>query len=288
MATGGGTISFIPALENPELDFERLYFYPFPRFGRFFHRFEDSFVIETILEGGLDRFAVHDRINEIGHRMNEGMFIADDVPWRPPLSDIGMRLASLCDEDIAEALAILGQGVIEKLQPIHVFKIEGESAFGPVDFEAKLVFSPERKTSRFQIGNGPVFKPAEEQRGIIDGYFAHLLARSRSKAFLLCALIFQRPFGDEGVHQAANLLELAHQIPGQIDNVGIDVPMRATATNLFAQPPDQRKARICNPILRITSAEMIDVAESAFVDEFFGKGNGRDAPVVLVDHMDHS
>ncbi len=244
-------------------------------------------VFETVFERGLDRFAADAGIYEIGNGMHKGVFITDDVTGRPPLADVGMDAAGLGHENIAKAFAVAGIGVVEELEAIHVFEVEAERALGAVDFDFDVVLAAQGEAGGFEVGKRAVLKAADEHGGIVHGDFAHFLGGLGGQALAFATGIHEGTFLDEGMHQAAYFLKFADEIAGKVNDVGIDIAMRAGATDAFLQTPDERKLGIDNPILRIAGVIMVDLTDGTFLDHFFGLGNGGDAAVVVANHVDH-
>src|SRR5437588_8603433 len=85
-------------------------------------RVEHALVLQAVLESWLDAFSIDNGFHEIGHGVNESVFVADDVTGRPPLVDVRMRWFG--HDDIAETLSILRVAPAEKFQAIHFFQIE--------------------------------------------------------------------------------------------------------------------------------------------------------------------
>src|SRR2546421_11634861 len=52
--------------------------------------FEDGDTFGAVEEVGVDGGIGGDGVDEVGDSMNEGMFVADDVPGRPPGGEVGM------------------------------------------------------------------------------------------------------------------------------------------------------------------------------------------------------
>ena len=96
----------------------------------------------------------------------------------------------------------------------------------------------------------------------------------------------QRPFRYERVQQAADLLEFADEVTPQINDVRIDVAVDAAAAGLLLQPPVQRKFRVGQPVLRVTRVKMKNPAQRAFANHPLRQRDGRDAPVIVADHVD--
>src|SRR3954471_8731425 len=181
-----------------------------------------------------------------------------------------MSAATLRDEDIAEALAIRRLGIVEELEAIEVFEIEGERTFGTVDLDLDMIFAPERKAGSFQIGESAVLEAADEHGSVIDGDFAHFLRAFAAEPLALAGFVHDRPFFDEGVHQAADLFEFADEVASQIDDMGVDIAVSAAAAHAFLKAPDEREFRIDDPVLSVTGAVMENFAEGAFIDHFLG------------------
>ena len=95
-----------------------------------------------------------------------------------------------------------------------------------------------------------------------------------------------RPFRDEGVDHPAHVREFADEIPRQVNDVRVDVAVDAAAAGLLLQPPIERKFRVGQPLLGVTRAEMINPAQCALVHHSFRQRDGRDAPVIMADHVD--
>ena len=76
----------------------------------------------------------------------------------------------------------------------------------------------------------------------------------------------------EGDHQAANILQLPDQITAQVDDVGVDVPVRAGAGDLLLQSPDEGELGIGQPLLGVAGAEVIDpIAQFPRLDHLLGQ-----------------
>lgn len=198
-----------------------------------------------------------------------------------------MGAAGLCDEDVAETLAVAGIFVVKELEAVHVFEIEADGAFASVDFEGDVVLASERKPGGFEIGECSVLESTDEQRRIVHGDFAHLSASLASEPGTFSARIFDGTFLDESVHQAANFAELAYEVTSKVDDMGVDIAVCAAAADTFLQTPNERKIGIDDPVLRIAGVVMEQGAEGAFFDHPFGVGDGWNAAVIVADHVDH-
>ncbi len=70
--------------------------------------------------------------------------------------------------------------------------------------------------------------------------------------------------------------------------MGADVPERARAGQLLLQAPGKRRHRVEQPVLQVDGPDVADGAEAAVVDDPLRELDGRDAPVVEVDHRNRA
>ncbi len=97
-----------------------LHFDPFAFLRRLPDCFQNLLILQSILKSGLRRLTFGHCIHKIGNGMHKGVFIANNVPRRPPLAYIRMHPVLLSDNNISKALSIIGSCVVEKLKP-HIF-----------------------------------------------------------------------------------------------------------------------------------------------------------------------
>src|ERR1019366_8218022 len=112
---------------------------PFPRFDGFFDSIEHNLIREAVLESRLNRMFVYDRVDKIGDRMDERVFVTDDMTRWPPIANVGMHPAALRDQDVAKTTAVIRVGLVVILQPVHVLEIEDERPLAAVDFNLDTV-----------------------------------------------------------------------------------------------------------------------------------------------------
>ena len=245
---------------------------------------QNLFVLQSVLEGRLDAFLRHHGLHKISERVHEGVFVTDDVSRRPPGSGVGMH--ALGHNDVAETALVFGVLRIEILQPVHVLKIKGERTLAAVDLEGDVILPALGEPRCLQVGHRAVFEAPDPGNRVVHRDLAHLFPRLGAQAF--AGFLQNRPLLDEGLHQSADLLDLADEVASEVDDVGVDVAMRAGTRDLGLQTPDERKIRISNPVLGITGAIVINpVAEVAAFDHAFGQRDGGDAAIVVADHVHH-
>src|SRR5438309_7296390 len=126
---------------------------------------------------------------------------------RPPGADVRMSAAPLRHQNIPESLPIRRLSIVEIFQPVHILKIEREGTFRAVNFDGDMVFASEGKPGRLEVGQSAILKAADEYGGIINRYFAHSLSGLSAEALAFAALVHERTFLDESMHQATNFFE---------------------------------------------------------------------------------
>ena len=93
-------------------------------------------------------------------------------------------------------------------------------------------------------------------------------------------------FLDKRLHETADFFDFTHKVASKIDDMRIDVAVGAGAGDLRLQAPDQWERGIRNPVLRIPRTIMINpVTQVAALDHGLGKSDGRNATVVVADHV---
>src|ERR1017187_851713 len=248
---------------------------PFPRFGGSFDRIEHNLICEAVLKSRLNGMFVYDRVDKVGDRMDERVFVTDDVTRWPPIANVGMHPAALRDQDVAKTTAVIRVGLVVILQPVHVLEIEDERPLAAVDFNLDTVLAAECKTRGFEVGERSILEATNEHNRVIDSDLA-----------LLARLAWQRAFLDKRFHLAAHLAELADEVATEINNVRIDIAVRTRAGDLALQPPDQREVRINNPVLCVTRPIVVNPAEFARGDHLLRQDDGGNPPVVVANHVD--
>jgi hypothetical protein len=86
--------------------------------------------------------------------------------------------------------------------------------------------------------------------------------------------------------ESADIFELADEVTPQINDVRIDVAVDAAAAGLLLQPPVHREIRVGQPVLRVAGAEMKNPPQRALANHPLRQRDGRDAPVIVADHVD--
>src|SRR4029077_189585 len=127
---------------------------------------EDALRLQSVGEIGLDPFASDNGFHKVGHRVHEGMLVANEMARRPPISHVWM--VRFRNNNVPKSARLLRISCIVETQPVHFLKIEGNRTAAAVDFKSKLIFAATRKTRRFYIQHRPVPKLADHADGIID------------------------------------------------------------------------------------------------------------------------
>lgn len=260
------------------LAIHNLQLHPFAFLVGFFDGGEDALVFQAVFEGGMDGFAFHTGVHEVGDGVDEGMLVANAVAGRPPVSDVGLDVVAFGDEDVAETAAVFGVVAVVVFQFVHVLEIEVEGAFIAVDFDFDMIFAAEGIAGGFEVGHDAVFHPAEEGGGVGHVHPAHF-----ADAF---DGLGEGAFGNEGMDESANLREFADEVTGEVNDVGIDIAVDAAAGGFFLEAPVNGEFRVGEAVLGVAGAEMENAAEGAFADHAFGQGDGGDAAIVMANHVD--
>src|SRR5581483_7036257 len=103
-------------------------------------RFQNLLRLQSVREIGAGFSSPNDRSDKIGHGVNEGVLVANEVTRRPPLVDV--RMGRLRHQNVAEPLSILprrsGASRIFS-QPIHLLEIENDLPTPPTSFHTAPV-----------------------------------------------------------------------------------------------------------------------------------------------------
>ena len=100
-----------------------------------------------------------------------------------------MGASSLGYQNVPEALSIRRLAVVEKLQAVHVFKIEMQRAFGSVDLNFDMILAAEGETGGFQIGEGAILESSDKHRGVIHGDLAHFTIGLSAQALAFAGIV---------------------------------------------------------------------------------------------------
>ncbi len=178
------------------------------------------------------------------------------------------------DQNVAETALGFGITAAVELQPVHLLEIKRQGALAAVDLDLNGVFPPGRETSRLEDTDGAVLKTRQAHGRVVHSHAAQTAAAS-----------FQGALLDEGVKQAGHFRKFADQKTRQIDDVSVDVAMRAGTRKIFLKPPDQREFRVNDPVLKVTRPVVVNDPELAVLDHLFGEGHCRNPAVVVADHV---
>src|SRR5262245_22475629 len=96
----------------------------------------------------MHRAVGRDRVDEIKHRVNERMFVADNVTGRPPRAKIWMR--ALRAQNSLEPRLVPRITTIAVLQFVHSLEAECNGSLGAVDFETIVILVPRRQARRLK------------------------------------------------------------------------------------------------------------------------------------------
>src|SRR5215211_3022539 len=156
---------------------------------------EDGLAAETVGEGRGRADAGFDAVEEVLHRVGEGVLVADDVPGRPP---DGVGVTGVGDVDGAESLEtgrVVGQ---VDLQLVHLLQVEGDAAVGAVDLERVVVAPTRRQPGRLEGAGHAALETGEEGGAVVDRYLAPFGPLRGGETRTETARRLDRPLLDEG------------------------------------------------------------------------------------------
>ena len=150
-----------------------------------------------------------------------------------------------------------------ELECVHALQVEGQAAAFAVDLETVLVLAARREAGGLDAPDGTVLEAQQRQRGVIH---VHLSP---------AAAIGEGALRDEGLEQPADFAHLSHQVAGEVQGVGGDVPQRAGARPRLLHPPAQGRVGIHDPVLQVAAAEVADAPKLALFEDALGERHRR-------------
>src|SRR5688572_17066777 len=171
--------------------------------------------------------------------VDERVAPADDVAGRPPV--LPERMARLRDEHVREpARALLTRA--KDLQLVQALHVEGERPLRPVDLPLERIPPAEREPRRLERADGAVREPHGRLDRIVD-----------------------LPVRDERAEKSSDLVDLADEIAGEVDDVCCEVSERSRASLGPVEAPHLGVG--VTPVLEVAPAEVTDLPQLARVDE---------------------
>src|SRR5690606_2753071 len=222
-------------------------------------------VAETILEVRTWIRPGRDAIEEILHRMNEGMFVADDMAGRPPVRRIGV--CRLRHVNRAEALIPFGIFSEEDLELVHALEVECDRPDRPVDLEGVRVSTSGRKPRGVEASHRAIVEPGKEAHRIVDGDLTALGASPCREPGPDLASGLQRTLLDKRLRHPGDLDDVADEVLGQVDAVGSDITERSGPRQFLLQAPHEREFRIHDPVLEVVPTKMPNLADLPRIDD---------------------
>src|SRR6185503_17577451 len=128
----------------------------------------------------------------------------------------------------ADARAALG---VVEAQQVHVLEVEAQTPLLAVDLERVRVLVRRGEARGLEARDSAAGERGEEEHGVVDRALA-LLLRARDRALL-----------DEGARDASVDLRdlLAGDEAAHVDDVRVEVAVRAGAGGLLVEAPDERR-----------------------------------------------
>ena len=238
--------------------------------------------LEAVVEAGRRVLSGGDAVHEVVDLVYERVLPADDVSAGPPAPDERVRLIG--DENRLPALDEILVFAAEELDLVHALEVEADASIAAVELEMVAVPVAGSEAGGLEGAYRAVLEPRQEKGRVVNSDFAHLPGRFCTQSAGLGGK--ERALLDEGFHHPADGFELAAEIPRQVNNVRVQIAVRAGAGLILLQPPDERELRINDPILQINGAEVIGGPDHTALDHPLGQRNRRNHTVVEVDHVD--
>lgn len=207
--------------------------------------------------------------------MHKGMLPTDDMTGWPPGLHIGVN--RLGGQDIAKAPMAVRVLIVEVLQLVETFEVEEQASIAAIDLNLEEVLPAVRHASRFKTAERSIFKPGKKQRGVIHVHFG-----------FRAGTVWQGTLLDEGFLDSGDFLDIAQEIMGQVNQVGVQVAMWTGAGFGFLESPDTRKIRIHNPVLEINRPPVHDASQSSLFNHPVCQHQRRNSPIVECHHVAHS
>src|SRR5712692_9225645 len=209
--------------------------------------------------------------------MDERVLVTDLEAGHPPM--LHVRMVAITDVNGTPAAHAAFVAMVEVLQPVQVVQVPADRGVLAVDLEGVKGLVPARVTGGLEGRQRTVAKAGQEGAGVIDADFLDFAGEG------VLALL------DEGLGHGVDLVDAAVEPDGGVDAVRQQIAGDAAAGDFHVEPPKSgaalREVLRDRPVLQEFRAVMEDASEAAFVDELFGQGNGRDAAIVVPDHVRH-
>ena len=190
------------------------------------HGGQDPLDLQGVREGRLRLAALTDCGDQVHHLVGETVLVAQAVAGGPPVADV--RVLGFGDKDFPEA-GVRGLRRVVEGQDVHVLEIEGEGAFGAVQFQAHGVLPAQRVPRGFKDADracgGTAVELCAEDGGVIHGDLpAGCIAADVAVAAQAHEVPGQRAFRDKRFEQCRNAGDALPGHPlGGVDAVRTDV-----------------------------------------------------------------
>ena len=121
---------------------------------------------QGITEGWACRFALGYALQEIGHLMNEAMFVANLQAWHPPLTHV--RMVTICHMNCAPTPNAALIAMLEILQTVQIVQVPENGGMFTINLERIKCFMPSGVAGGLKRRKGAIFKAGKKSAGIID------------------------------------------------------------------------------------------------------------------------
>src|SRR5215208_5269811 len=243
--------------------------------GAAFNGIEYGLATEAVLERRCRAHSCLYTVHQILHGMDEGVFVTEDVSWRPPGTGVGMVWFRHVHR--TEALHI---GVVfgeEHLELVHPLQVESHAALRAVDLEGVLVSAASGKAAGLERPYSTVLEARQEGRGVVHRNLPGLTA-----------IVLQWPLLDERFGHSGDLCNRTDHEVGKVDDVSAYIAEGPGARDLFLEAPDQGKTWGHYEVLQVRGPPVPDLAQPTVLDEPPRQLHRGRPPVVEADHVNRA
>ena len=170
--------------------------------------------------------------------------------------------------------------MIEVRQAVQIVQVPGDRGVLAVDLQGVERLVAAGVAGRLEGGERAVVEARQEGAGVVDADRLDFPGQ-RVLALLMKVSVIAETRSMPPLSQSAVSMQCARRSPVT------PLPATLTSSRHSAAPPCGRSLRD-RPVLQELGAVMEDPAQPALVDELLGQRHGRDAAVVVPDHIRHA
>ena len=227
--------------------------------------------LEGVVEGRVAWDTFVEALQEVGHLMDEGVFVADAKTGHPPFVHVGHVTVS----DVHTTPAASGRviTVIEVLEAVQIVQIPADGGVGAVDLQRVQGLVAARVPGGLKQAERSIVEVTMEDTGVVDGDFLFFAGGGVDTLF------------NERLGHGGYIIDAAVEPDSCVDTVGQQIASHAAAGCGGVEPPEAfaalREIGTDGPVLQEVGSVMEDLAEFAALDDLLGEGDSGHAAVVV-------